>query len=139
MYRISSRWLLPAVCTLTLGYAQAQATAPTPQAMPARALTPDAARPGPTDALAAVPAVIYRSSLASYRRLSAEPGVPWREANETVGRIGGWRAYAREAAAPEPPPAALPASTSAATPGQSMPAPAMPAKPVLPGHGSHQH
>lgn len=30
---------------------------------------------------------------------SPAPATPWREANQTVDRIGGWKAYAREAAA----------------------------------------
>jgi hypothetical protein len=49
--------------------------------------------------------------------------VPWAQANETVNRIGGWRAYAREAQTPEP---------AAAPPGARVaPAPA-------PAHGGHE-
>ncbi len=46
----------------------------------------------------------YRSAFEGYRPFGDPPAVPWREANDAVGRIGGWRAYAREtqeAAAPE--------------------------------------
>jgi hypothetical protein len=71
------------------------------------ALAQTAPRPAPTadplDPAASVPALVYRSSLSTdYRRLRADPAVPWREANDTVGRIGGWRAYLREASQPEP-------------------------------------
>lgn len=40
----------------------------------------------------------YRSALEGYRPYSEEKMVPWKEANDTVGKIGGWRAYAKEAA-----------------------------------------
>lgn len=61
-----------------------------------------AARPDPLDAQAATVPLVHRSALAGYRRLAADsPAVPWREANDAVERIGGWRAYAREAAAPD--------------------------------------
>jgi hypothetical protein len=68
--------------------------------------------PDPLDARAAVPPATYVSPLPRGR--TAEPApVPWREANERVARIGGWRAYNREAAQAEPaaaPAAARPAS-----------------------------
>lgn len=50
-----------------------------------------------------VPPATYRSSLAQYRRFTEEPVGSWQRANETVNRIGGWRTYAREAQAAEPP------------------------------------
>lgn len=52
------------------------------------------------DAAASVPAATHRSALASYRRLGDLSPADWKGANQTVERIGGWRAYAREAAAP---------------------------------------
>lgn len=57
--------------------------------------------PDPLDPQVSVPAVIYQSPLADYRRLGEDKQVPWREANDTVNRIGGWRTYAREAQQPE--------------------------------------
>lgn len=42
----------------------------------------------------------WRSSLDGYRPFSEEKATPWREANDTVREVGGWRAYAREAAQP---------------------------------------
>jgi hypothetical protein len=61
-----------------------------------------------TAALAPAPApgpVPYRSALEGYQPFAETKAVPWKEANDTVGRIGGWRAYAKEAA-PAPKPAA---------------------------------
>ena len=75
-------------------------------------------RPDPLDPKAAVPALRYESAMAQYRRLGDDKPVPWREANDTVARIGGWRVYAREAqqadpaAAPPPPAATAPAAAS---------------------------
>ena len=74
-------------------------------------------RPDPLDPQARVPDVTYQSPLANYRRLGEDKLVPWSEANETVNRIGGWRAYAREAQQPE---VTAPASGTSVTP---VPAP----------------
>jgi hypothetical protein len=59
-------------------------------------------RPDPLDAAAPVPALKYSSSLDSFRAFSDDKPVPWKDANDTTARIGGWRAYAREARAPAP-------------------------------------
>ena len=40
--------------------------------------------------------VSYRSAFDRYRPFSDQPLVPWRQANDHVGQIGGWKAYARE-------------------------------------------
>lgn len=40
--------------------------------------------------------VEYRSPIRSYQGFSEPVPVSWKESNELVGRIGGWRAYARE-------------------------------------------
>jgi hypothetical protein len=50
---------------------------------------------------AAAPQTTYRSALASYRAFAEQDIEPWREANDRVGAIGGWQAYARETQAPE--------------------------------------
>lgn len=42
-------------------------------------------------------ATVAKSAFDGYRRYDDAPLVPWRLANDTVGRIGGWQAYAREA------------------------------------------
>jgi hypothetical protein len=64
--------------------------------------TPAAARLDPLDPKALVPASRYESSFAQFRRVGDESAVSWRDANDAVARIGGWRAYAREAQQREP-------------------------------------
>jgi hypothetical protein len=89
MVRSLSHWLLPVALLLTLGSALAQAG-------------PSSAKPDPLDAQAAVPALVHSSALAAYRRHADAVPIAWKQANDTVTRIGGWRAYAREASAPAP-------------------------------------
>ncbi len=113
---------LPSLLCLVFLSAQAQAQ-PTSTAL----------RPDPLDAKATVPALSYESAMAQYRRLSEERVVSWREANEAVARIGGWRVYAREAQQAAPPGPALPA----AKPPSGMPAD-MTHKPMPAGHGDHK-
>lgn len=43
------------------------------------------------------PTANYRSTLEGYRPFTDEKILPWKQANDTVGKIGGWRAYAKEA------------------------------------------
>lgn len=86
--------------------------------------TPPAARkPDPLDASVTVPAVVYESTLGRDKRTAGDPPIAWHDANDTAARIGGWRAYAREAQQPDPPPAAPP------DPKTTHP----------PGHGGHKH
>lgn len=94
-------------CAAVAGVAVAAAAAP---------------RPDPLDAQASVPAVAYRSPLAGYRMLADSPPLGWREANDTVRAIGGWRSYLREAQQPD---------TAAARPGAVAPAGGT-------GHAGHQ-
>ena len=83
------------------------------------------ARQNPLDAKADVPGVIYRSALQGYRPYAdTEPG-SWIESNDRVGRIGGWRVYAKEAREPQAPAA-----------GAS--APQEPAKAAPAAHSSHK-
>ncbi len=86
-----------------------------------------------SDANAPVPPTLYRSAFADYRANTTQAPGSWRQANDTAGRIGGWRAYARqasEAAVPvtAPVPPAAPASTAA---------PRATATPAATGHGVH--
>lgn len=61
-------------------------------------------RPQPAALIVSTPSSTFPSSLTQYRRLDPEtPLVDWRKANDTVRQIGGWRAYAREAAAAQAP------------------------------------
>ena len=92
----------------------------------------NAARTDPLDAQASVPASGYRSALAQYRRLGDDPPIAWREANDTVTRIGGWRTYAREAQQPDAAPAARPVESAPAA------KPNDPAKTLPAGHGGHK-
>ncbi len=61
----------------------------------------------------------YVSPLRAYKTYADQPVESWREANDRVGRIGGWRAYAKEIQAGEPvkeapnDPAKAPAATTA--------------------------
>lgn len=75
-----------------------------PASAPASA-PPGAARPDPLDPRARVPSPRHRTVLSRPLPASAiapaEPG-DWRAANDEVHRIGGWRTYAREAAAAAP-------------------------------------
>jgi hypothetical protein len=111
------RWLTPAtLCALAFA-----ATAQTP---------PSAARKAdPLDASVAVPAVAYESALSRYRRAGEGKAIPWRVSNDTAARIGGWRAYAREAQQPDTAPS-VPATAPAKADPKAMPMPQ--------GHGGHK-
>lgn len=64
----------------------------------------------------------FESAFRGYRGYADEPVASWREANDQVRQIGGWRAYAREAQAPAAPaPSADPGSTNPVVPA-AMPA-----------------
>jgi hypothetical protein len=71
--------------------------------VPPPAFAQPAAKADPLNAKAVVPPAAYRSAFSSYRPSSETPVGSWREANDTVTRIGGWRVYAREANQPEAP------------------------------------
>lgn len=111
------RWLMPAALCAVAGAAAAQTP---PPAVP---------KPDPLDPGASVPTVAYVSAFSRYRRTADDKVIPWREANDTAARIGGWRVYAREAQQPDPA-----ASAPAATPAQ----PATKAMPMPQGHGGHK-
>lgn len=59
---------------------------------------PPTPRADPLDPRAAVPPAVHRSALADYKPAGEVTVGSWRDANDTVNRIGGWRAYAKEAA-----------------------------------------
>lgn len=84
-------------------------------AMPLAWAEPPGAAVDPLDPKVTVPAAAHRSSLANYRSAGELRVGSWKDANEQVNRIGGWRAYAREAATPSSPATpAAPASAPAA-------------------------
>jgi hypothetical protein len=97
-----------------------------------------ASRPDPMDAGVSVPVTTYKSAFGAYRAQSEPEVAPWRDSNDTAARIGGWRAYAREAqgAAPTaatPVPAALTPAKPAAADGK------MPMHGGMHGGGKHAH
>jgi hypothetical protein len=112
MLRTIASALLPCAALLTSAAALAQVGS-----------RPDPA-PHAATATTAVPPLTYESPFARYRAYAEQVLAPWRERNDTVGRIGGWRVYAREAALP---------AASPAPAGQSVPATSVPAA------GGHVH
>lgn len=91
----------------------------------------------PSNAAAPVPQVVYVSPLPGVAAATPQRVGSWRDANDLTGRIGGWRAYAREAqdrsSGAATPPAALTApSTAPASPAANRAAPA--ASTVAPAH-----
>ena len=66
---------------------------------------------------AAAPTVTYRSTFEGYQPFNDQPVGAWKDANDTVGRIGGWRAYAKEAQAADGKPAAASPAAPAHPPG----------------------
>ena len=57
----------------------------------------DAVRGTAADPGAPVEPMVYHSPFARYRPLSEAAVAPWKSVNDEVARIGGWKAYAREA------------------------------------------
>lgn len=59
----------------------------------------------------------FRSAFEGYKPYTEEKILDWKLANDNVGKIGGWREYAREASQPDSAaaPAATPAKTNPAT------------------------
>jgi hypothetical protein len=82
---------------------------------PAVLALPLAAQPAPAAPAQPAPAPLgYRSAFEGYQAFGDEKPVPWKDANDAVRAIGGWRAYAKEAQASQP--AAQPAPTPTPTP-----------------------
>lgn len=82
----------------------------------AQAGTPES-RTQPRNVVADVPVTGYPSALGGYRAFQDEKIASWKASNDTVARIGGWRAYAREAGELEPAPRDLGRDTPAAPAG----------------------
>ena len=85
----SSLVLLSALPALVL--AQAVPASATPPAAPASSAA--ASRPAPPE---------YRSAFEGYQPYTDEKMRSWKEANDNVGRIGGWRNYSREKSQSQP-------------------------------------
>lgn len=101
MNKFSAAWRLPAAlgaCTvLAHPWALAQGKPPSSN------VQATAAPASPLDVNAKVPGFVHQSAFKDFRRITDEPVGSWRAANETVNRVGGWRAYAREAQSPAAP------------------------------------
>ena len=100
-----------------------------------------AAAPDPADPKAAIPAIVYISPFSEYRPLGEDKNTAWKDANDTVGKIGGWRAYAREAAQAMK---VREAGQTKKAPGASEidkapPATSPPAIPPVPPAATHKH
>ena len=122
------RWLVRAtLCTSAFAVQAQGAGSPTAAA---------ATRPDPLDAKASVPGLTYRSPFARFRSLGDDKPISWREANDAVARIGGWRVYAREAQQPEAAPSGADAPTATKPGGASKDTPQ--SMPMPPGHDGHK-
>jgi len=91
------------VLSATALWATAAIAQPAPK--PAPNLTPPAAQ----RTNAATPTA-FKSVLEGYKPYTDEEIVNWKAANDTVAQIGGWRAYAKEAAQTSPAQGAEPAT-----------------------------
>ncbi len=91
----------------------------------------------PSDAAVPVPRVVYASPLPGVAAATPQRVGSWRDANDLTGRIGGWRAYAREAqdrssGAATPPAAVTAPSAAPVSPAANRAAPA--ASAAAPAH-----
>ena len=93
MHSLPLHWFVPVGLTVTLPMAFAQSSS--------APVTPDSKSTASSSVTRS-----YRSVFADYRAYSEQPIVSWREANDSVGRVGGWREYAKEARPPQAPDAA---------------------------------
>ena len=82
------RWLLSAGLLLSVPSAHAQSTV-------------GAVTTAPTNTASVVSPFQYRSVFTHYHLFNEQPVLPWREANDDVEKIGGWRFYAKEASQPD--------------------------------------
>lgn len=87
---------LPAALALLVASLWAtQATAQTSAVAPVKPVAPAA--------VADTAPPPYRSALEGYQRYTDEKTVNWKDANDAVARIGGWREYAKEASQTQAP------------------------------------
>ncbi len=78
------QWFLPMSVLLTVAFAHAQ---PMPGAVPT----------APVSSASTATPLQYFSIFTQYQPFKEQPLLPWREANDAVEKIGGWRFYAKEA------------------------------------------
>jgi hypothetical protein len=77
---------------------------------------PWAAPAAPADAGAQATRVPYESSFKDYRPFREQPVASWKEANDLVHRLGGWKAYAADRVPERAPEAGPPEASKAAVP-----------------------
>lgn len=103
-------------------------------ALPAlAALSLSARGAAPAVATLPVPGLAFESALQGYPFFVDQAVMSWRDANDTVGRIGGWRSYAREAAQAEAARPSGPATSQGAHGGHGT----HHGQPGHPGHQGH--
>ena len=81
---LTLRWLVPAGLLLSVSLAHAQSTI-------------GAVTTAPNITASVAPTFQFHSVFTQYHMFTEQPVLPWREANDDVGKIGGWRYYAKEA------------------------------------------
>ncbi len=96
----------------------------------------------PQDGAAPPPTLHYRSVFDGYRPHNDQAVGPWRDVNDMVGKIGGWRTYAKEsvsagAAAPASPVSAVAPAVPAATAPPGTVTPPAPSGSRPGAHGVH--
>jgi len=81
----------------------------------------------------------HRSAFSGYHRFADEPIQDWKAANDRVSQIGGWRAYAAEAASSQD--GGTGAHAARPTPAESLTPPANPSRPASAPkpQGGHAH
>lgn len=109
-HRVAAAWATFALALSATSQAQTSAEAPKPATQRQRAHA--------ADPRVEVPPLIYRSPMLGYRPYADTEPAPWVDTNNNVGRIGGWRVYAKEARQPDAPdmpaaPASVPKSEAA--------------------------
>ena len=120
-----SSQLAPRAAALLMGVLALGASAQTPHNHAAMTEM----KPAGASATAVAPAtpssspLRYESVFARYQSYRDEKTGSWREANETVDRIGGWRAYAKEAQQPDGVAPIAPATPTQAQPQTTKPNP----------------
>ena len=115
----------PRAAALLMGVLALEASAQTPHNHAAMTEMKPAA--APTTAVAPVTTSTspprYESVFARYQSYRDEKTGSWREANDTVTQIGGWRAYAKEAQQPDSVAPIAPATPTRAQPKTTKPNP----------------
>lgn len=95
----------------------------------AQSSTSPSKRPDAADPKADVPPLVYSSVLQGYRPNDEVEVGAWKGINDNVGRVGGWRVYAKEARQPD---AVAPSAGAASAPAGTD------IKPMPAGHAGHK-